>query len=479
MGTPMSHQRDWIKNFWGVPESALFWEPGAGKTYAVAHMAAARFLHSQIDLVVVIAPNSVKQVWKRETDKFSSVPTVVQVYEAGKDIKRPAGAAGKLEYLVLAVESLSQGNTYNRVMAYVKGRQAMCVMDESSRIKNAKSERTKRATAIGWSCFYRLILTGSPITQGPHDLFAQMRFLDPAIIGIKNYTAFKARYCVMGGFQNRKIVQYQHLDELMDKVRPHCDVILLKDVADIPDKIYKKLIVSPSPEQRRAIAELRDQGFTYVPGKDVELIVEMALEKMTRIQQITGGNLPYPTDDGYSTRPMPGANPKLEALIDFIDNDLPEGDKALIWARFTPERDQICARLAKEYGEDSFVRYDGQTSDADRITAIDKFQGAAEKGIKHDPKCRFFVGNQTVAGIGLTMTIAKYSIGYSATFSAEDRIQTENRNHRKGQTEHCIYIDIEMQIKEDRMIMRAVEAKIDVGQLVFKALQEGEDIFGE
>ena len=478
-GTPMSHQLNWLKKYWIPPESALFWEPGAGKTYAVVHMASARFLHNKIDLVVIICPNSVKQVWKRETDKFSNVPTVVQVYEAGKDIKAPAKAEGKLEYLVLAVESLSQGNTYNRVMAYVKGRKAMCVMDESSRIKNAKSERTKRATAIGWSCFYRLILTGSPITQGPHDLFAQMRFLDPGIIGIKNYTAFKARYCVMGGFQNRKIVQYQHLDELMDRVRPYCDVILLKDVADIPDKIYKKLIVNPSKEQAKAIADLKDTGCLQIPGRDMELIVEMALERMTRIQQIVGGNLPYPTEDGYKSKPMLGKNPKLDALIDFTKEDLPDGEKMLIWARFTPEREQICERLAEEFGEDSFVRYDGATSDDERVRAIDRFQGAAEKGIEDDPKCRFFVGNQTVAGIGLTMTIAKYSFGYSATFSAEDRIQTENRNHRKGQTAHCIYIDCEMTIKEDRMIMKAVESKIDVGQMVFKALQEGENVFGD
>lgn len=484
VGNPMSHQFRWLRENWLKPESALFWEPGAGKTYAVIHMASARFLHEQIDLVVILCPNSVKQVWKRETDKFSSVPTVVQVYEPGKDVKTPRHAEGKLEYLVVAIESLSQGHTYNRVMAYIKGRNAMCVCDESSRIKTAQSIRTKHATSIGWSCYYRLILTGSPITQGPHDLFAQMRFLDPGIIKMKNFTAFKARYCIMGGFQNRKIVQYQNLGQLMDLVRPYCDVVKLADIADIPHKIYKRLIVSPSKEQLKAIEEIRDNNCVLVPGtkdengQQLELLVEMALERMTRIQQITGGNIAYPLKEGgYGSKPMIGSNPKLDALEDFLKEDLPEDKKALIWARFTPERDAIIKMLTEKFGEDSFVIYDGRTKDADRIAAIDRFQGAPEKGIEHDPKVRFFVGNQTVAGLGLTLTRGIYSIGYSNTFSAEDRIQMENRNHRTGQEEHCIYVDIEMKIKEDRMIMRAVDGKINLANLVATAITSGENIF--
>lgn len=478
VGNPMSHQIRWLRDNWAKPESALFWEPGAGKTYAVVHMASARYLHDQIDLVVVLCPNSVKQVWKRETDKFSSVPTVVQVYEAGKDIKRPKDSETKLEYLVVAIESLSQGHTYNRVMAYIKDRKAMGVCDESSRIKTAASARTKRATAIGWSCFYRLILTGSAVTQGPHDLFAQMRFLDPGIIKQKNFTAFKARYCIMGGFQNRKIVQYTNLDELMNKIRPYCDVIKLKDVADIPDKIYKRLIVMPSKEQQKAIEEIRDNNCVMVPGTDTELLVEMALERMTRIQQITGGNIAYPLEDGgYGTKKIPGSNPKLDALEDFIKEDLPEDTKMLIWARFTPERRIIAEMLTKEFGEDSFVMYDGDVNDTARIEAVDRFQGAPEKNIEHDPKVRFFVGNQTVAGLGLTLTRGIYAFGYSNTFSAEDRIQMENRNHRTGQKEHCIYIDCEMKIKEDRMILRAVDSKIDLANLVADAISSGDNIF--
>lgn len=288
----------------------------------------------------------------------------------------------------------------------------------------------------------------------------------------------------MGGFQNRKIVQYQNLGQLMDLVRPYCDVVKLADIADIPHKIYKRLIVSPSKEQLKAIEEIRDNNCVLVPGtkdengQQLELLVEMALERMTRIQQITGGNIAYPLKEGgYGSKPMIGSNPKLDALEDFLKEDLPEDKKALIWARFTPERDAIIKMLTEKFGEDSFVIYDGRTKDADRIAAIDRFQGAPEKGIEHDPKVRFFVGNQTVAGLGLTLTRGIYSIGYSNTFSAEDRIQMENRNHRTGQEEHCIYVDIEMKIKEDRMIMRAVDGKINLANLVATAITSGENIF--
>lgn len=474
-GKPMTHQVNLVRKAWPQPEMALFWEPGAGKTYATINLAMARFLHDQIDLVVVISPNSVKQVWGREAEKFCTVSHRVQILDAGKTIKpNPAGFRG-LEFLVLAVEALSQGSTYNKVMEYIKGRKAMCIMDESSRIKNSKSIRTKKATAIGWSCFYRLILTGTEVTQGIHDLFAQMRFLDPNIIGCKNFTAFKAKYCEMGGYQGKKIVGYSNVDQLMDKIRPFCDIIKLKDVADIPAKIYKRLIVEPTPQQRKAIRELRSDGetaFINATGNSVDLAVNMALERMTRIQQIIGGNYAYATEDGYKTEPMPGGSPKLDALIDFINEDLPEGKKMLIWARFTPERDQILEAIESRVGPGQCVVMDGRTNKDDRVKAVDLFQ---------DPNSgvRFFIGNQTVAGIGLTLTQGTYAFTYSNTFSAEDRIQMENRNHRTGQKEHCIYVDCEMSVREDTMILKAVDGKIDLAKAVRAALESGEKLFSD
>ena len=460
---PMQHQKEGVNHGINNNEFAYFYEPGAGKTMTTIHVAKTRYAADEIDLVVIILPNSIKLVWDNQVTEWASeIETCVQILNAGDTPKRPKKSC--LEFLVVAIESLSQGSAYDKVMAYVKGRKAMCVMDESSRIKNPAATRTKKATNIAWSCYYRLILTGTPVTQGPHDLFSQFRFLNPEIIGIKKWTAFKARYCLIGGFENRQIIGYQNLEELMEKIRPYCQYVRLEDCTDIPEKIYQKISVPLSPEQKAAIRELKEEGSLVVESLGVELYVEMALERMTRIQQIVGGSLPYIDEEngGYNTMPMPGKIPKMEAMFDYIET-LGDGVKCMIWSRFTPERDRIAERLAAEYGEDSFVRYDGTASDADRIVAVTRLQ--------EDPKCRFFLSNQTVGGIGLTLTRAKYSLIYSNTFSSEDRVQMENRNHRTGQTDHCVYVDFEADVKEDRIILKALTEKKSLAQMVRDSIE--------
>lgn len=468
LGTPGEHQKEGVYNALTNNAFAFFWEPGAGKTFGTIHAAKTRYTAGEIDLVVVICPNSIKQVWPREIEKWAAdIGTYVQVLNAGDSPKRAKGIGKHLEFLVLAVESLSQGRAYDRVMDYIKDRKAMCVLDESSRIKNPASIRTKKATHIGWSCFYRLVLTGTPVTQGPHDLYAQFRFLDPEIIGIKKWTAFRARYCVIGGFENRQIIGYQNIDDLMERIRPYCQYVRLEDCADIPEKIYTKINVPLSPEQRAAIRELKNEGTLIVESLGVELFVEMALEKMTRIQQIVGGSLPHidTENGGYKTIPMPGKNPKMDAMFDYIET-LGQDKKCLIWARFTPERDRIMARIVAEYGAESIVRYDGSVSDADRKIAVTRLQ--------EDPKCRFFLSNQSVGGIGLTLTAARYALNFSNTFSSEDRVQMENRNHRTGQTEHCVYVDFEAEVKEDRMILKALAEKKSLSDMVKEAIERRE-----
>lgn len=468
IGNPMQHQVVGVSLGVALDEMALFWEPGAGKTYATIHIAKNRYARDEIDLVVIICPNSIKQVWPREVANWApDIETYVQVLDAGGTPKRAVGRERHLEFLVVAVEALSQGKAYDKVMAYIADRKVMCVEDESSRIKNPASIRTKKATAIAWSCFYRYILTGTPVTQGPHDLYAQFRFLNPNIIGMKKWTAFRARYCEMGGFENRQIVGYHNLDELMDKLRPYSHYVLLKDCVDIPHKIYQKIEVPITPEQKAAISELKNEGSLIVEELGVELYVEMALERMTRVQQIIGGSLPRWNEEAgkYETLPMPGANPKLAALLDYVE-DLPETAKCLVWARFTPERDRLVDALRKAYGDQAVVRFDGQVSDEDRKIAVDRLQS--------DPSCRFFVGNQTVAGIGLTLTSATYALNFSNTFSREDRVQMENRNHRTGQTEHCIYVDFEAMVKEDRMILKAIETKESLASLVRDSIMRKE-----
>ena len=148
-------------------------------------------------------------------------------------------------------------------------------------------------------------------------------------------------------------------------------------------------------------------------------------------------------------------------MMEYI-NDLPETAKVIVWARFVPEIRYITDALTEIYGSKSVVQFYGATNSDQRRYNSQQFQ--------QNPQVRFIVSNQTVGGYGQTWTAATYVVYYSNTFSYEDRYQSEDRAHRKGQTNHVTYQDIEMAVPQDRMILRAVRRKKDLAQVVEEAL---------
>ena len=222
------------------------------------------------------------------------------------------------------------------------------IVDESSKIKTHSATRTKKCITLGSLSEYRLILTGTPVTQGLHDLFAQMQFLHTGILNCKSYFQFKNMYCVMGGFENRSIIGYQRREELMGLISPYVDVVTKEDaLPDLPPKVYQTIEVELTKEQKVAIEELKQIMRTESEGK--ELTVNTVLERLTRYQQIIGGNFPFNDEEtgGYGVTPIPGKNPKLDALVELIEPL--EGEKVIIWARFRPELQAISERLASIY----------------------------------------------------------------------------------------------------------------------------------
>lgn len=465
---PMEHQRRAMKWAWQKPAVAFFHEMGCGKTYSIINLAGAYFRKDMIKAVIIICPTPIKLVWDLEVEKMSPVDADVYIYKSGDKglAKWAATSSDSLKYLVVGVEALSQGKAFEHTLAFARSQSGgglMCVMDESSKIKNAQASRTKKACKISALADYRLILTGTPITQGIEDLYGQFQFLDPAIIRCKSYFVFKSMYCVMGGFENRSIIGYQREAELLEMVRPFVDIIKSDEVMDLPDKMYTKLTVEPTKQQLEAIQSLKDL-FEAESGGDL-LTVNTILEKMTRYQQICGGNFPYDNLDegGYLTKPIEGKNPKMDAMMDSIST-LSSSDKVIIWARFRPEIALIASAIGLEYGEGAIVEFHGGVNDDDRRAAISSFQ--------EDDKVRFFVVNQQTGSMGITLTAATKVYYFSNSFSYEERVQSEKRNHRKGQTNHCLYIDLELNVPADRMILKAIGHKASLADFVEEGLKD-------
>jgi SNF2 family DNA or RNA helicase len=252
----------------------------------------------------------------------------------------------------------------------------------------------------------------------------------------------------MGGFEQRKIVGYKDTELLLDKMRPYTDVIL-KGEMKLPAKQYQIREVKSTAEQIRACKELAREMTTELAGETIT--VQNTLEAMLRYQQIAGGHLP----DGTRLGKIPKLT-ELLALLEEFDG------KAIIWARYLPEVSLIAETLDKIY-PDSVIIITGDVPPPDRQPLVDIFQ--------ENPTKRWLVANQATASKGLTITAATLAVYYSNTFSLEDREQSEDRNHRHGQHNEVMYIDLISDLKVDKTVVTAIANKKDVADYVKENLR--------
>jgi SNF2 family DNA or RNA helicase len=465
--TPMDHQWNMLNKGWNLNAYALFAAMGTGKTYTTIATALVRWKLGQIDRLAIICPATLRRTWEKEFKKHSSKDFVDFRYHDTADKSMPGWAMApnkQLKVLAISVEGLGiSEKMYDAACAFFTGPKTMVVCDESSRIKNPDAKRTERSIALATCATYRVILNGTPIAKGIHDLWAQYEFLDPNIIGTGDYWAFKTRYLVMGGFENRQIVGYTKVEELMNLVTPY-SLEVPKSLLKLPPKVFKTLHVEASPEQRR----LFDKILTGIGTGHIS--VQNVLERMLRLQQVIGGFEPMTDIDTEITTTKPlEKNPKMDALLDLLE-DHREGSKFIIWARYIPEIEAIVAALRQKYGAAAVVSYYGATSAEDRTIAEDRYC--------NDPTCRFLVGNPSAAGLGLTFISGESDVMvyYSGTFAYIDRSQSEDRSHRIGQANTVTIVDFVMTKTLDEAIIAAIRDKKDMDQFVKDWINKGGDV---
>lgn len=449
-----------------------------GKTFAAIHLACARFQAGLIDAVMVIAPSTLRLTWMKEFAKYATNEYDFRIHDTKAkwmpEFSQPRKRK-ELRILAVSVEGLGVSEAlYDSVCGFMPGNRVMVIIDESSRIKNPDAKRTVRAISIANSSSYRIILNGTPIALGIHDLWSQYEALDPNIIGSGDYWAFKTRYISYGGYENKQIVGYQDVDELMNLIVPYtCEVG--KDVLNLPDKMMKVIYVESTPEQRRLFKAVI-KGVDADP--DAPLIkVENTLEKRLRLRQITGGYLPRAIPktkiiDGMECEVIDTvieplkSNPKLDAMMDLVD-DNHVGTKFIIWSTFVHEIEHIADVLRKKYGEKSVECYYGKTDPALRSVIEDRYC--------NDPELRFFIGNPVAAGLGLTLISGENDlmIYYSGTEAYIDRAQSEDRSHRIGQKRNVTVVDLVMEKTVDEIILASIGEKMNVEEYVMTRIAEG------
>jgi len=445
---PFEHQRTALKL--GAKEHlyGFFMEMGTGKTKVSIDNAAYLFCESKITSVVVIAPNSVYKNWIKEIETHSSVENNINVHKVDKKFDY---LPDKLNWYLFNVEALSHTSGVKRVKEVIKhvGDQTMFIIDESTTIKNRSAKRTKNIIELGKLAAYKRILTGSPVTKSPLDLFSQCQFLDKDLLGYSSYFAFQSRYAEMqevdmGGTVLSLPRYFKNLDELETKLKTFSYRVKKEDCLDLPEKIYQKRHVDLSTEQRKNYNDLKERARTIVEDETVSYANK--LTEILRLHQIANGFVK--SNDGTIVE---YTNPKMKELLNILE----EGDgKVIIWANYVHNIESIIRELKKRFGKQSVVAIYGAVSTEKRQQAVWDFQS--------DANVRFFVGNPSTGGYGLTLTKAETVIYYSNNYNLEVRQQSEDRAHRIGQTENVLYIDLIAKDTIDEMIINALDNKIKI-----------------
>jgi SNF2 family DNA or RNA helicase len=370
-------------------------------------------------------------------------------------------AVDDMRILIMNIEAFSTEKGQQFAKVFLRVTDAFMAIDESTTIKTPTAKRTKAIVKIGKDARYRRIATGSPVTKSPLDLYSQCDFLGEDCLNYSSYYAFQARYAVlverkMATHTFKQVVGYRHLDELKDKLDRFAFRVTKDECLDLPDKIYLRRDVELTAEQKKTYEQMKLMALSVLDEGLVS--TNNALTQLMRLHQIVCGYVKL--DDGQE---LDLPNNRLSELMDL----LAESDgKVIIWANYRKNIQDIKLAIQKEYGMTSVATYYGDTAAEDRQDIVDKFS---------DPKSelRFFVGNPTTGGYGLTLVSSHTVVYFSNSFDLEKRLQSEDRAHRIGQTEKVTYIDLIATNTVDEHIVKALRNKINIASAVL-----GEDIKG-
>ncbi len=485
---PYKHQTTALSRSQVKTAYALFMEMGTGKSkiiidnaYYLTRLASAKW----IEALIIITPNGLQQNWVlREipTHLLSNIKYSAAYYHSGmpKALKQQWDAMFDpdlkgLRILAINYEQLLVTSMFARLVRFMREYPTMLVLDESQCIKSPKAARTKRAWQLGTFALYRRILSGTPITQSPLDLWAQFKFLDKTILDFHSYTAFKHTYAsVQRVIANNKwgfyehVTGYRRLPDLRKRIAPYTFAIRKTECLDLPPKIFENVYVQLTDQQKRMYKDLRRDAMAELEITDKNYMVEdvlaeflmnenkvsasNALTKTLRMQQVLGG---FVKDDSGAIQAL--ENNRIKALLSILE-DAPLDTKVIIWAKYRSELAEIVKTIIKKFGIKSVVEYHGGVSAKNRTIAVDSFQNYIP--------ARFFVGQPGAGGRGLTLTAATIVIWYSIGYSLEHYLQANDRPHRIGQKHAVTYIHLLAPKTLDEAILKILNTKRKLAQEV-------------
>ena len=437
--------------------AALLMEMGTGKTLTSIAITGALRNAGRVQRLLVVAPLSILGVWQDEFQKFAAFDYALAVLEgvtARKvdTVRHMNGAA--LQVLVVNYES-----AWRLEAELLKWAPDLIIADEGHKIKTHNIAASKALHRLGAKAKYRLLLTGTVITNKPVDVFSQYKFVDPHVYG-NSFYLFRNRYFDMVGYGNHTPVMKRSMEaEFTERLHSIAFRATKAECLDLPDTTDIVQRVELEPAAMRTYRQLIKDSYAELAGDTVT--VTNVLTRLLRLSQLTGGFLGG--DDSSATEQVSSA--KLDALADIIESAEQDGKKLVIIARFIPEIRAIGKLLTKKG-----IRYS-------QITGEIKDRDAQVAAFQNDPDVTVFVGQIATAGLGITLTAASTMVFYSMDYSMSNYEQTRARIHRVGQRQPCTYIHLVAKGTVDEKVLQALRDKANLAKALVDDYQAGRNPF--
>lgn len=443
----LPHQIPAVEKLLPVRVGALFMEMGTGKTRTAIELIVRR--QGRFDRVLWFCPVSLRETVWRELHKHTDL-TRDDVYIFNDSTRVQNIPTNRLVYII-GIETMSASNRAVVAANKLITEHSFVIVDESSYIKGPRAIRTRRITVMSERAKYRLVLTGTPLSQGVVDLYAQMRFLSPKILGYHSFYSFAREHLEYSDRIPGKIVRALNTDYLAQKIKPYVYQVTKEECLDLPRKLYEEYWTCMTDEQVNAYAMAKDRFAEAVSGEtNLALISHYIFRLFTELQEIACGFARWRGKNG-EMRQHELKNNRLALLMETIEQ-IPDGERVIIWSKFLYNITQIVNALADTYGSEQVATIHGGLNPHEREAEIKRFRDGA----------RFLVASPGVGGHGLTLNEAHYVIFYSNGFKYSERLQAEDRCHRIGQKQPVTYIDIAVECGIDERIARALAKKANV-----------------
>ena len=445
------YQLDAVRAVGHLPYAAIFHEQGLGKTKIAVDLVLSWLDEDVVDTVFIITKKSLIKNWMEELSMHSYVrPRVLS------DNRRQNSHALNAPVMLYVMNYEVISANLDLLQLFLKTCRVGVILDESQKIKNPGAKITRDFISLADNFHRKIIMTGTPVANRPHDIWSQIKFLDNGVSLGESYSDFKEKSDLPKHFSNSK--EYgDYLSGILSKIRKFSVRETKRSSGlELPDKTIVTHRVEMAPQQASIYASYRDRLAYEFENEDVLIRdeAEGILKRLLRLVQCASN--PFLVDDTY--REVPG---KFQKLIDFLATEV-KMDKAIVWTGFIKN----ASWLAKKLPEYKPALVHGNLAIDVRNKAIDSF--------KKDPKCRVLVATPGAAKEGLTLTVANYAVFYDRSFSLDDYLQAQDRIHRISQTQECFVHNLIAKNTIDEWIDELLNAKHQAAKLVQGDIKKSE-----